>query len=101
MFSEDLYKVACEAQLTDDKSIMKTLNEMVKECFKYLDEHRSDNLNEVYSNFLFVDNVWQMVTKRLIKEDRGIAREDGWQQLIASKEEFSFIALQHGWKLKK
>lgn len=100
MFSEDLYQVASKATLADDKSVMHTLNEMVKECFKYLDEHRSSDLEEVITNFKFVDNVWQMVTKRLIKEGKGFARTDGFQQLVASKKEFDFVAARHGWTLK-
>ena len=89
LLSETLKQMVDNTDM-DWESVKKTANEMIKLCFGKVEEdmHKDMSLENTIIAFQRVNNIWNLVVKYSEKVNKPFIKENGFKDLIKSKEEF-------------
>lgn len=93
MFLDDeLLQIARSSDLTKD-SINKCIVNMLNACFNNMVNRTDDKSSQqvLIATLKRVDKTWEIVADKLIKENRGFIKRNGFRLFIENKEELKHL----------
>jgi len=93
LLSETLKEMVDNTNETDWEEVKKTCHEMIKLCFGKVEEDMKQDmsLENCVIAFQRVSNIWNLTVKYSEKVGKPFIKENGFKDLIKSKQEFKEI----------